>query len=186
MPRPEARRPLNYEDLLDWLSKDRATANREFGRIREQLVRIFGGRGCRTPEDLADEVMDRVARNVTQVAPEYEGNPARYFYAVAGNVHHEYLRQPVLGTLDREPRAVEANDETEERNLKCLDECLDKLKGEEQSLILDYYRLDRSDKAVNRKAIASRTGMGLNALRIRAHRIRNTLFECVTDCLQAA
>ena len=53
------------------------------------------------------------------------------------------------------------------------------------SLILDYYSRDRSDRIAMRKRMAMQIGAGLNALRIRAYRIRERLFECVTRCLEA-
>lgn len=177
--------PPDYQALLTWLSPDRAEAATKFQRIRGDLIRIVASRGCPVPEDLADEAIERVARKVSKIAVDYIGDPGLYFHAVVRNVHREYVRRLKPTTLDREPQAVKAADETEENHSRCLDECLKTMSDADQAFILDYYSRDRSDKIARRKAIATRIGVGLNALRIRAYRIRERLFQCVTRCLEA-
>jgi DNA-directed RNA polymerase specialized sigma24 family protein len=185
MPKPKPFRPPDYEALLEWLSKDPVEARRKFEQIRGDLIRILASRGCTVPEDLADEAIERVARNVPTIAPTYVGDPALYFHAVVRNVHREYVRRRKPGPLENEPRAAAEKDETAEMNSRCLDRCLVRLSEADRSLILDYYSQDRSDKIAMRKRMALRLGGGLNALRLRAYRIRERLFECVTRCLEA-
>jgi DNA-directed RNA polymerase specialized sigma24 family protein len=185
MPNPKPFRPPDYEALLDWLSADPAEARRKFERIRGDLIRILASRGCPVPEDLADEAIERVARNVPSIAPTYVGDPALYFHAVARNVHREYARGRKPWPLENEPRATAETDETAEMNSRCLDGCLTALSDADRALILDYYSRDRADKIATRKRMAMRLGGGLNALRLRAYRIRERLFECVTRCLEA-
>ncbi len=177
--------PPDYNGLLSWLSPDRSEAVAKFQRIRGDLIRIAASRGCPVPEDLADEAIERVARKVSTIAVDYIGDPGLYFHAVVRNVHREYVRRHKPSSLDREPRAAEAADETQENHSRCLDQCLKTMSEADQALILDYYSRDRSDKIARRKAIAMGIGVGLNALRIRAHRIRERLFLCVTRCLEA-
>ncbi len=52
-----------------------------------------------------------------------------------------------------------------------------------RDLVLQYYREEKREKIEHRKRLASRLGIGLNALRIRACRIRETLYQCVQTCL---
>ena len=177
--------PPDYDGLLTWLSPDRSQAVTKFQRIRGDLIRIVASRGCPVPEDLADEAIERVARKVSKIAVDYIGDPALYFHAVVRNVHREYVRRRKPSTLDRELRAAEGVDETAENHSRCLDQCLKTISEADQALILDYYSRDRSDKIARRKAIAMQIGVGLNALRIRAYRIRERLFQCVTRCLEA-
>jgi DNA-directed RNA polymerase specialized sigma24 family protein len=75
---------------------------------------------------------------------------------------------------------------SEERELEfeCLDKCLEKLTARNRDLILEYYRDEETGKIEHRKALASRLGIGLNALRIRAHRIRGNVETCVFECLE--
>jgi len=95
------------------------------------------------------------------------------------------VRRRKPSSLDHEPWAAKAVDETAENNSRCLDRCLQTISEADQVLILDYYSRDRSDKIARRKTMATQIGIGLNALRIRAYRIRERLFQCVTRCLEA-
>jgi len=51
-------------------------------------------------------------------------------------------------------------------------------------MILRYYTGDKQEKIVNRKKLAEEEGIELNALRIRAHRIRTQLRLCVEKCIE--
>ena len=57
-------------------------------------------------------------------------------------------------------------------------------KGQRQ-LVLDYYREDKRAKIDYRKELASKLGIALNALRIRAFRIRAELQVCMEQCMAA-
>jgi DNA-directed RNA polymerase specialized sigma24 family protein len=72
-----------------------------------------------------------------------------------------------------------------ETQLGCLDGCLEKLPAEIRSLILEYYQFRRQAKIDHRRALAEGFGIPVNALRIRVHRVRAQLEECVTDCITA-
>jgi hypothetical protein len=51
-------------------------------------------------------------------------------------------------------------------------------------LVLEYYRQERKAKIDHRKLLAAELGIAVNALRIRAHRIRRSLEQCVHTCLE--
>jgi DNA-directed RNA polymerase specialized sigma24 family protein len=177
--------PPDYEALLKWLSPTPADAARKFQRIRGDLIRILASRGCPVPEDLADEAIGRVARKAATISVDYVGDPALYFHAVVRNVHRESVRGLKPEALEHELEAPEDKDDAAERNSRCLDRCLTTLSPADRSLILDYYSQDRADKIATRRRMAMHIGTGLNALRLRAYRIRERLFDCVTQCLQA-
>lgn len=173
-----------FDSLLNFLGPTREEAGRRYEEIRLRLVKIFAGRGCPNPEELVDETIDRVARKAADLAPTYEGDPALYFYGVARRIYLESVKRKPFVPPPPDPDPDPESSRERERMLSCLDRCTEALPSEQQALIRDYYREDKGAKIENRKALAARMGIGLNALRIRAHRIRAELEVCVTDCLK--
>ena len=168
-----------FERLLAWLDPDRDRAGLRYEEIRSHLIKIFVCRGCTVPEDLADETINRVARKAQEIADAYVGNPAAYFRGVAQLVHLEHLRRkPAALSL---PPAIAAADA--DLKYECLEECMQRLTERSRALILAYYTDDRHAKKDGRKELAERLGIGANALWIRAHRIRESLRECVSTCV---
>lgn len=166
--------------LLAWLDSDRERAGARYEDIRRRLIKLFTCRGCATAEDLADETINRVMRKVKGVAETYSGDPALYFFGVARHVHLEHVRRkPILAPL---PSAQE-HDENLERAFECLDRCMQGLTKQNRELALQYYSEEKRAKIDSRKELAARLGVALNALRIRAHRIRASLHDCVRQCL---
>lgn len=154
--------------------------------MRVRLVRYFECRSCPSTEDLADETINRVARRIDE--GENIVNLPAYFCTVARLVFMESLRKRERTSvpLDEvlEVSAEQAlEDEEKEARLRCLDHCLDKQPLESRTLILKYYHEERRAKIDRRRLLAEGLGIPLNALRIRAHRIRNVLEKCVRDCL---
>jgi len=179
---PETHREASLQDFRRLLTSP------QYERLRGQLIRIFARRGCQFPQDLADETISRVAQKVDEVAPTYEGDPARYFYGVARNVYLEYTRRPKTVQLEENRVLMEENDGErlrKEETHACLERCLNELLGDERRLISEYYRYDKSAKIDHRKELAERLGLGLNALRIKAYRIRHRLYDCVTSCYRS-
>src|SRR5689334_25389834 len=88
---------MNQDDLnrlLAWLHPDCDKAARKYEEIRRRLIKMFESRGCTEAEVLTDDTFDRVARKVPEIAPTFDGEREPYFYAVARNVLHEWLRRP--------------------------------------------------------------------------------------------
>lgn len=154
--------------------------------MRVKLVRYFQWRLCPPAEDLADETINRVARRMDE--GENIFNLPAYFSTVARLVFMEWLRERerISVPLDELPEISAeqpAEDEQREARLRCLDHCLNKLPLESRTLILKYYHDEKRAKIDHRKQLAGALGIPLNALRIRAHRIRTGLEECVRNCL---
>jgi RNA polymerase sigma factor (sigma-70 family) len=172
---------LNAEDfgrLLAWLDADRERAGELYEKIRRRLVTILAARGCPVPEELADETFDRVARRVKDIADSYEGDKITYFFGVANNVHHEYLKRPAPpADLPRH----EPDDEKEQIH-DCLEKCLLEQPEEARQLITQYYAADKQAKIDLRKQLAETMGVSINTLRLRALRIREKLQECIENC----
>jgi DNA-directed RNA polymerase specialized sigma24 family protein len=82
----------------------------------------------------------------------------------------------------RDPRGDEVS--SSDVKYDCLETCLASLGREDRSIIDEYYRHRKGAKIDNRKEIAANLGVGMNALRIRAFRIRRRLQECVLECVK--
>lgn len=168
----------SFDSLLAWLDSDRERAGRRYEEIRRRLIKIFACRGCHEPEDLADETINRVAKKVADISATYEGDPALYFYGVANKVHLESVKKRPASPAPPAPQAEEF-----EREHDCLERCMELLPPRNRELVLQYYHEERGAKIEHRQALADQLGIALNALRIRAHRIRMTLRRCVEACL---
>src|SRR5215472_13818765 len=55
-----------FDQLLASLSPDRDKAADRYLEIRRNLVRLFEWRGCATPDDYADEAINRCARKIAE------------------------------------------------------------------------------------------------------------------------
>lgn|SRR5256885_982546 len=170
----------SFESLLHWLDSDRDRAGKRYEDIRGRLIKIFSSRGCAEPDYLADETINRVARRVEEIAKTYEGDPALYFYGVANKIHLEQLKKQK--PLTRTPVVPAVNDF--EQEYVCLERCIGYLPVGSRDLVLQYYDHERHAKVVKRQLLAERLGIGLNALRIRAHRTRLALRKCIMSCLE--
>jgi DNA-directed RNA polymerase specialized sigma24 family protein len=171
-----------FDKMLAWLDPDRDRAGQRYEEIRLRLIKIFICRGCQEAETLADETINRVTRKAETLIADYTGDPALYFYGVAHKVHLEYLRRkpPVMPP----PAAATANVEETEQEYACLDHCMQRLTPDNRELVLEYYQEEKQAKINHRRLLAEKLGIALNALRIRAYRIRAALLECVQDCLE--
>ena len=172
-----------FDGLLAWLNSDREQSGQEYEALQRRLIKLFTCRNCHEPEDLADETINRVANKVKVIKDHYVGPRAPYFYSVANKVYWEYLRRPM--TLPTPPPPADPS-ENIELEYECLEHCLELQTPTNRKLVLEYYQGEKRAKIDHRKKLAEKYGIALNALRIRAHRIRTALQECVEDCLSQA
>jgi|SRR5215510_2254926 len=186
---------MNEEDwncFLAWLGPDHDKAGLKYENIRRNLIRILVRRGCPDAEELADKAFDRVVEHLSHIIDCYTGEPAKYIIRVAINLCHEHRKKfdipaPLPASAAKNsPRCSPKDDDEKwerERIHQCLEECLMKLPGGHQALILDYYSKDKKEKIENRKRIAETLGISLNAMAIRVLRIRERLEACLNECL---
>lgn len=178
-----------FDAMLAWLDPDRERAGTKYETIRVRLMKILTCRGCASPEELADETINRVASKVPEIAGTWEGDPSVYFYKVAQNIFLEWRRVTIrqvdvpVEEAQSIPAVAAASDEVAEHD--CLEQCLQELAEGERTLMLEYHRQQGQAKIDHRKKLATEMGIAINALRIRAHRIRRSLRKCVLDCLEA-
>lgn len=172
-----------FHKLLALFSPDLNEATAKHQAIRRRLQRFFEWNGFSNAEDLVDKAISRVARKL--IEGEEIFNVSAYFAGVARNIEREENRKiKRFVNLDDvpEPTAPEPEPDSEkERRLDCLQECLEKLSVVNRTLILSYY--DYENKIDARKKLANSLGIPMNALRIRAYRLRTPLEGCVKECL---
>jgi len=182
---------IAFDRLLAWLDEGVDSAGAQYLEMRRRLVQYFDRKNCLCPDELADETMNRIARRLEETGGITDTPPARYCYIVARFVFLEYQRgpehhqvslnlQPGLGCVPDLEQDAMADDRT--KRLECLDCCLKKLKPDDHAVILDYYRGEQRVKIRRRRELATKLGVTLNALTIRACRIRDRLEKCVGDC----
>ncbi len=175
------------ERLLATLDADRERAGQRYENMRRKLIEFFEARGSNSPADHADETINRVARRLDE--GESVQDLSAYFYGVARLLLKETLRgrgkEPIALDLAAEPSIATDDEEyeqrrqEEDRRLKCFESCLSKLPAASRVLIVEYYREEKGVKIERRKQQANALNMSLNALRLRACRIRGELGECI-------
>ena len=179
--------PEAFQKLLASFSSDPEVAAREYELARRNLIRYFEWRTVADAEDWADETINRAARRIDE--GQKIDKLMAYLYGIARLILKEVdrYRDRAPKSLDEVGNDIKATEseiiEPDERQL-CFDHCLEELSPENRDLILDYFQEEGGAKIRSRQGIADRLGIPLNALRIRVHRIRKTLENCIAACLQ--
>jgi len=180
---------------LEWLDDGVDSNGESYLEIRRRLESYFDRRNRRNADELADETFNRIGRTLADGETIATTPPARYCYVVARFVLLEDFRRDVKhvqldesrgtpSSVTRRLSLVGRDEEAESREhrLGCLDRCLGTLTAERRELAIDYYRDARREKIERRRQIAGRLGISMNALAIRASRIRDALERCVRTC----
>jgi hypothetical protein len=181
--------PEEFESLLSLFGPDRDRAAERYEITRRKLIRLFEWWGCELAEEKTDESFDRVAANLVKGLELQKPDPYSYFCGVARFVYKEYARDRAKekAWIDsdelrrRYPIAQEGD--PEDPRLAGLRRCLDRQPGEDSQLLLDYY--PDKDRIQVRQQLAGKLGLSVNALRIKVHRIRQKVVECVARRLGA-
>jgi DNA-directed RNA polymerase specialized sigma24 family protein len=170
-----------WEQLLTFLDANRDEAAAVYGELRVRLVGLFRWWGASDPDTLADQALDRAARRLQEGASVDRAAFGAYVRGIARMVFYESARQPQPVPLDREPVA-DGVTATDQASLDCLDRCLETLAAADRQLVLRYY--DGANQITNRQQLARDMGISPTALRIRTHRLRARLEDCVAACLK--
>jgi RNA polymerase sigma factor (sigma-70 family) len=174
-----------FNKFLSWLHPDREEAGKKYEGIRRHLIVILTCRGCAEPEDLADETINRVIRRAPHIADTYLGEPIPYFITVAHRLYLEYAaKRQSRAELPPDVAQPPDPDPEEEREYECLEACIQELTPANRNMLLQYYQGDKQAKINRRKRLADEMGIELNALRIRTHRARSSLQQCIDKCLE--
>jgi DNA-directed RNA polymerase specialized sigma24 family protein len=176
-----------FDGLMASMGPDRDTAADRYLEIRHNLVRLFEWRGCSTPDEYADETINRCARKIGE--GEQIRDLATYSIGVARMLIREMGRASAREARSLaevpEPQVppVEPAGEQEAR-AECLRQCLAELSAGNRDLILTYYQGEKSEKIKNRKGLTQSLGIAESTLRMRALRVRESLQLCAENCLQ--
>jgi DNA-directed RNA polymerase specialized sigma24 family protein len=177
----------SFETLLTWLDPDRDEAWEKYQEIWDRLVKIFTWNRCKNVEDLAGEVIKRVEPKVSALMKTFSGDPALYFYGVAHRLVLENRRtearfsefqegSELAGvTYPVDPEEIDVY----ELKLGHLDYCLEQLSEKDREIVLAYYQFDSKTKLADRRQLAERLGLTMEALWTRASRLRSRLRRCV-------
>ena len=174
-----------FDKLLNAFSEDRDDAGELYERTRVKLTRYFEWHSVGPADELVDETFNRVARRLDE--GQTIDNLLGFIHGVANMIRKEALKKRPPVSIDDEPEAekiIRPDPPAPDPRLACFDKCLEKLSRERQDLIVDYYQQELRHKINRRQKLAERLGIPLNALRIRAHRIRMTLETCITQCIE--
>jgi DNA-directed RNA polymerase specialized sigma24 family protein len=181
-----------FERLLGLLDADRERAGEKYELVRRKLIVFFEARGSESPADHADETINRAARKLIEGEQIEDIN--RYLYGVARLLLLELGRAREKGPLpldsvappgalpEAEREELERERAERERRFECFESCLGKLPPESRSFIVSYYQEEKGEKIRGRKRQAGDLGVSLNALRLRASRIRSALERCMSEC----
>ncbi len=176
-----------FDRFLSCLNPERESAGRQYELIRSKLISYFDWRDCPFPEEHADEAINRVIRKLD--AGEEFQDIATYLLGIARMMLLEIARtrERQRAALDQPSMSRSEGDEFNEGDprVHCLEQCLAALPPRSRELITGYYQDDGPAKIKRRRELAERLGVGLNALRIRACRLRLKLEGCMGRCLES-
>src|SRR5262245_38242693 len=195
---------IAFSRLLAWLDDGVDSHGERYLEMRRRLVSYFDRRDRPSADELADETLNRIGRTLEQTGVIATKPPARYCYVVARFVLLEDFRRDRKSVPLDEPqkadtlRARGVGPESpasllgrvvpdssfvrRELRLACLDRCLQRLQADQRELAIEYYRDHRRERIERRRDLAKRLGITMNALGIRACRVREMLRTCVEAC----
>lgn len=170
--------------LLVRLDRDGDRAAAAYEELRRRLVALLGWWGADQPHELADQALDRVAVKLHEGAVVPDASLHAYVRGVAHLVFQEWSRKAAREEqVQRESSGLwEGRGDVEDAH-RALDGCLGHLTSADRRLILDYYTAEEASNIAGRRRLAMKLGLSATALRIRAHRVRERLQQCVDAAL---
>lgn len=187
----------SFAALLEWLDAGSDSRGQAYLEVRRRLVTYFDRKGCQNADDLADETLNRVQRRLEEEGSIRSESPAKFCYAVAKFVFLEHLRSGRSREVSEEfadraavPSGDLLNEEDLEREreiaLRCLEACIKEMDQERREMVIGYYQGEQRKKIENRKRLAAKFGLSMNALSLRTFRLRERLEVCVRRCTEKA
>src|SRR5262245_56798326 len=123
-------------ELLARLHADPSQAGREYERLRLVLIKFFDWRGAPSPDECADDCLDRLARRLSEQLHVQDVRSCAL--GIARLVLLERRRQPLMSSIDLLPErvtaAAPARAEREAPLHDCFDRCLAAMPAESRSL----------------------------------------------------
>ena len=178
-----------FHGLLARLDPDPDQAAEQYEALRVRLIQLFEWRRCTQAEDLADQVLNRLAKRLEQGADVPPEKVRAYSFGIAYRLFLEELRrdkarhaavreqQPLMA--DPEPTATLLRERRQ-----CLEQCLRSLPEGRRDMVYRYYGAERKARREERRQLAEELGITDNNLWVRVHRCRRQIEECVNECLE--
>jgi len=170
----------SLDRLLEELGPDRDSAAERFESLRRRLIIFFTCRGTILPDRWADETLDRAAKRLMD--GKQMDDVASFLHGAAKLVLLEARKEEAQERGAQENIANAKHGRTDNVRLECLEHCMARLSADKQQLIEQYFGGESSSLAAARASLRKELGIGADALRTRAMRIRRTLQECVRTC----
>jgi len=176
--------PAAFDILIGFLARGDADGGEAYEKARRRLLRYFELKGLIDAPELVDATFDRVARKLGE-GVEVHLEPLAYVVGVARfvaleNIKHRARQEQAADGERTVADTGELRDKmARERYLEALEHCLDGLVPAERERVMVYYRGRGKPRIEARRRIAEALGVGVNALRIRMHRTRQRLEDCV-------
>ncbi|HEV7764207.1 MAG TPA: hypothetical protein VGQ76_04330 [Thermoanaerobaculia bacterium] len=174
------------DSILGRLDPDPERAGTLYRALHERLVSIVEWWGARQPHELADRTLDRVAVKLGEGADIPDGALHAYIRSVAWLVFRESLRETEREAqaqreewIQGQARLRRDEDRELEQMHRTLDHCLDTLPPSDCELILTYYGAEEESTIAIRRKLATSLGISVPTLRVRAHRLRERVQQCV-------
>jgi DNA-directed RNA polymerase specialized sigma24 family protein len=175
----------SFQVLLDRLDNDPS----KYEELRVKIAHLLRWRGCAEShaDDLADMTLDRVATKLA--SGERVDNVHAFAAAVARFIWLEHSRKNKADAVgdDLPEVAVEPAIDIDDPDtrMRCLRRCVaTKFSDEDRLLVVNYYDTDADEKAKTaRRRLAESFGLTLNALKVRACRLRMRLEKCINNCV---
>ena len=180
-----------FRRLLEWLDDGKNSDGERYLEIRTRLVTYFDRKNSLNPDELADETLNRVARRLEEEGKIESETPAKFCYITAKFIFLESLRskEKLNISLDevvinQDFSKIQTEKFDQETRLNCLENCTNNLETGNREIIFGYYFGEERIKIENRRNLAKTFDISVNALSIRACRIREKLAVCVENCVE--
>jgi RNA polymerase sigma factor (sigma-70 family) len=156
--------------------EDPKVAEKEYSLLRAKLIHYFAGRYILDPEDLADEVLARAFRRLSDGSEVVSSKDITQFaYGIAAHVMSEQRRRRTVDELSSvDPKVPARFGHAENIDAAVLAQALRKLPEEQRLLLISYF-------SEGLATLAQRLGTNPKALRLRVYRLLNSLRQRVLE-----
>jgi DNA-directed RNA polymerase specialized sigma24 family protein len=172
----------NFAALLAALGDTPQERGKQYETLRSKLIFFFSRRSLQFPEDLADEVLDRLAHRIAEGVE--ISSISAFALGIARYVAQEQsAKQPHLLALDElfwNNVPAHLTTQSEEEEIDRMEGCLKKLPRAEARLLEGYYLAHADNPMQARKNLANDLGISANTLRQRVFLARQSLRACMT------
>lgn len=170
-----------FEQFLARFAPELTTTADRYRRLRAIVIKFFKWNRCEDSEDLADETIGRLVKNL--YAGDQIGRESSYVYAIAKNVFREYVRKKAKQS--RLESGLELDEEMPEAdfsiNPECAQLCLEKLPEVDRAVLEQYY-----SEGESREELARRLGLSIAGLRSKIFRLKSQMNKCYKKCIMGS